>query len=54
MYIGYFGFIRLQWGRADEGAETLVKAKDFVKLVGLQWGRADEGAETYDHLRASR
>ena len=37
----------LQWGRADEGAETAAYLAIMDGHPGwLQWGRADEGAET--------
>jgi len=36
----------LQWGRADEGAETAADLDADEITTMLQWGRADEGAET--------
>ena len=36
----------LQWGRADEGAETYESNGQLFAVEVLQWGRADEGAET--------
>ncbi len=37
---------RLQWGRADKGAETRLTAERRMTDMRLQWGRADKGAET--------
>jgi len=43
----------LQWGRADEGAETSLDGFTDASGTLLQWGRADEGAETRTRHRSA-